>query len=396
MSTTLEQPRVNGTHASAPPPPPARPPRRPGDNGGYWAAFALLLGFLVPVLGGIAIWMGVSAHNAKNDAAKAAAAASVGGSMAGMDMSGGNDLSSFAGQGPANADALAKAHVPMNAMLPPAPAGPIARVHLELVDRTIQIAPGVKFGAWAFSGGAPAPFIHVRQGQKVELTLTNKGTIPHSVDFHAARIAPNVAFKDVDPGKSIHYTFTASDPGAFMFHCGTKPVLAHIANGMYGAIIVEPRMPLPRADRNYVLVGSEWYLDSPGFPKPAHLDMAKAQRQEPDWVTWNGYAGQYVTHPLTANPGETVRFWVVDAGPSFDVDFHVVGTLLDRAWVNADMTQFQRNIQTALVPAGGGGVFDVKIDQPGLYPFVSHSFAAVDLGQAGLLNVGGVQGTMSH
>jgi nitrite reductase (NO-forming) len=398
MSTTLEQPRLNGKHASTPPPT-ERPPQRPTSDGGYWAAFALLLGFLVPVLGGIAVWMGVSAHNARNDANKAAKAVATGGStagMAGMNMSGGNDLTSFAGQGPANAAALAKAHVPMNAELPPAPAGPVARVHLVLVDKTVEIAPGVKYSAWAFSGGAPAPFIHVRQGQKVELTLTNKGTIPHSVDFHAARIAPNVAFKDVQPGASIHYTFTANDPGAFMFHCGTKPVLAHIANGMYGAIIVEPRTPLPHADRNYVLVASEWYLDSPGFPKPAHLDMAKAQRQEPDWVTWNGYAGQYVSHPLTANPGETVRFWVVDAGPSFDVDFHIVGTLLNRAWVNADMTQFQRDIQTALVPAGGGGVFDVKIDQPGLYPFVSHSFAAVDLGQVGLLNVGGVKGTMSH
>jgi nitrite reductase (NO-forming) len=269
-------------------------------------------------------------------------------------------------------------------------------VHLTLVDKTIEIAPGVKYTAWAFGGGAPAPFIHVRQGQKVELTLTNKGVIPHSVDFHAARIAPNVAFKDVQPGASIHYTFVANDPGAFMFHCGTKPVLAHIANGMYGAIIVDPRTPLPHADKNYVLVASEWYLSSPGFPKPAALDMAKAQRQEPDWVSWNGYAGQYVTHPLTANPGETVRFWVVDAGPSFDVDFHIVGTLLNRAWVNADMTQYQRNVQTVLVPAGGGGVFDVKIDQPGLYPFVSHSFAAVDLGQVGLLNVGGVKGSMSH
>jgi nitrite reductase (NO-forming) len=311
-------------------------------------------------------------------------------------MSGGTDLASFAGQGPANAAALAKAHRPMDAALPPTPAGPVAHVNLQLVDKTIEVAPGVKYTAWAFSGGAPAPFIHVRQGQKVQITLTNNGAIPHSVDFHAARIAPNLAFKDVDPGESISYTFTAGDPGVFMFHCGTKPVLAHIANGMYGAIVVEPRTPLPHADRNYVLVASEWYLDSPGFPKPAHLDMAKAQRQEPDWVTWNGYAGQYATHPLTAKLGETVRFWVVAAGPSLDVDFHIVGTLLDRAWVNADMTQFQRNIQTALVPAGGGGVFDVKIDQPGLYPFVSHSFAAVDLGQVGVLNVGDVHGTMSH
>jgi nitrite reductase (NO-forming) len=400
MPTTVERTQTNGRPRSTlPPRPPRQAPR--SDNSGYWAAFALLLGMLVVVIGTVAIWMGFSAHDARKDARDAAAAAGAGTSMPGMDMPGSGapvatDLSSFAGEGPANAAALAERHAAMNATLPPAPAGPVAKVNLVLVDKTLEIAPGVKYRAWAFSGGAPAPFIHVRQGQKVELTLTNKGAIPHSVDFHAARIAPNVAFKDVQPGASIHYTFVANDPGAFMFHCGTKPVLAHIANGMYGAIIVEPRTPLPHADKNYVLVASEWYLNAPGFPQPAGLDMAKAQRQEPDWVAWNGYAGQYVTHPLTAQPGETVRFWVVDAGPSFDVDFHIVGTILNRAWINADMTQFQRNVQTALVPAGGGGVFDVKIDEPGLYPFVSHSFASVDLGQVGLLNVGDVKGTMSH
>ena len=400
MPATTERRQANGTRPTYTPPP--QPPRRSrsNDNSGYWAAFSLLLGILVVVIGTVAIWMGFSARDARNDAKKAASgAASVAGatSMPGMDMSGtGGDLTSYAGQTPANADALAKKHVAMSAALPPAPAGPVAQVRLVLVDKTLEIAPGVKYRAWAFSGGAPAPFIHVRQGQKVELTLTNNGAIPHSVDFHAARIAPNVAFKDVPPGGSVHYSFVATDPGAFMFHCGTKPVLAHIANGMYGAIIVEPRQPLPRADKNYVLVSSEWYLSSPGFPKPAGLDMPKAQRQEPDWVTWNGYGGQYVTHPLTAKPGQTVRFWVVDAGPSFDVDFHIVGTLLNRAWVNSDMTQYQRNVQTVLVPAGGGGVFDVKIDEPGLYPFVSHSFAAVDLGQVGLLKVGDVKGTMSH
>jgi nitrite reductase (NO-forming) len=401
MPQTSERTRgANGAQPYSPPPPPPRR-RRESDNSGYWAAFSLLLGMLVVVLGFVAVWMGFSAHDARKDANKAANAASSGvASMPGMDMSagptGGGELTSYAGQAPANADALAKQHVAMNATLPAVPAGPVAHVKLVLVDKTLQIAPGIKYRAWAFSGGAPAPFIHVRQGQRVDLTLTNKGVIPHSVDFHAARIAPNVAFKDVQPGGSIHYSFVAKDPGAFMFHCGTKPVLAHIANGMYGAIIVEPRTPLPPADKNYVLVASEWYLGSKGFPEPASLDMAKAQRQEPDWVTWNGYAGQYVTHPLAADPGQTVRFWVVDAGPSFDVDFHIVGTILNRAWVNGDMTHFQRNVQTVLVPAGGGGVFDVKIDQPGLYPFVSHSFAAVDLGQVGLLNVGNVKGTMSH
>jgi nitrite reductase (NO-forming) len=165
---------------------------------------------------------------------------------------------------------------------------------------------------------------------------------------------------------------------------------------MYGAIVVEPKN-MPAADKEYVLVSSEFYLDKPGDTGAASLDMTKALHMTPDWVTWNGYAGQYKTHPLTAEPGETVRFWVVDAGPSLNTEFHVVGTVLSRAWVNADLVDApQHDIQTAVVPAGGGGVFDVKIDQPGLYPFVSHSFASVQMGEVGLLNVGDVAGTMSH
>jgi nitrite reductase (NO-forming) len=181
-----------------------------------------------------------------------------------------------------------------------------------------------------------------------------------------------------------------------MVHRGTAPAFLHIANGMYFAVIVEPAN-LPHADVNYVLVASEWYLNKPGLNTPASLDTVKAENMTPDWVTWNGYAGQYKTHPLTAKPGQTVRFWVVDAGPSLNTEFHVVGTLLDRAWLNADLVDApQHDIQTAVVPAGGGGVFDVKIDQPGIYPFVSHSFASVMLGEVGLLKVGDVAGTMNH
>jgi nitrite reductase (NO-forming) len=184
-----------------------------------------------------------------------------------------------------------------------------------------------------------------------------------------------------------------------MYHCGTKPVLMHIANGMYGAIVVEPKPGvLPKADREFVLVASEWYLSSDGLKAPAQFDMAKAHARTPDWMTFNGYAGQYVKHPLTADPGELVRFWVVDAGPSIDTDFHIVGTVLDTAYPSGDMDPADalHDVQTVTVPAGGGGVFDVKIDTPGLYPFVSHAFAAVDQGQVGLLKVGDVEGTMSH
>jgi nitrite reductase (NO-forming) len=320
--------------------------------------------------------------------------------MPGMDMSAtsGAGLTSYAGAAPANADAIAAAHEAFPAALPPVAAGAVADVHLVLKDVTVQIAPGVQYAAWAWAGGAPGPVIHVRQGQMVRITLTNSGAIPHSVDFHAARVAPDKAFADVMPGKSVSYTFRANDPGVFMYHCGTKPVLMHIANGMYGAIVVEPPAgTLPKADKNYVLVASEWYLDSDGLKKPAQFNMDKARARQPDWMTFNGYSGQYVKHPLTAEPGQTVRFWVVDAGPSIDTDFHIVGTVLNRAWIDAGLTNKPlENVQTVAVPAGGGGVFDVKIDKPGLYPFVSHAFAAVDTGQVGLLNVGGVHGTMTH
>jgi nitrite reductase (NO-forming) len=306
-------------------------------------------------------------------------------------------IGSFAGQVPENADELAKSHKAYDAKLPPLQSGNVAKVEMTLKDIVVEIAPGVMYNTWAFDGhGAPGPIVHVREGQTVEMTLVNGGSIPHSIDFHAARIAPNVAFRDIDPGESFTFRFEANDPGVFMYHCGTKPVLAHIANGMYGAIVVSPAKPLPKVDHEYVLVASEWYLNSDGLDAPASLDMSKARGTAPDWTTFNGYANQYVTHPLTSNPGETVRFWVVAAGPTLDTNFHVVGTIFDRAWVNGDMSTFQRGVQTVAVPAGGGAVFDVKVDEPGLYPFVSHAFAHVDLGQVGLLKVGDVTGTMTH
>jgi nitrite reductase (NO-forming) len=360
---------------------------------------AVFLGIAVAVLAIVTVVLVHTADNARDEATAAAnSMSSMPGMSAGAQAGAASlPLESFAGVVPANAAALAAAHAARAATLPPVPAGALVKVHMTMKNMVIHVAPGVKYESWAFDGhGAPGPFIHVRQGQTVQMTLTNDGTIPHSIDFHAARIAPNVAFKDVAPGQSFTFRFTASDPGVFMYHCGTKPVLMHIANGMYGAIVVDPKTPLPHADRSYVLVASEWYMSNDGIAQPASFDMAKAHASMPDWMTFNGYANQYVTHPLTADPGDKVRFYVVDAGPTMNTNFHIVGTLLNRAWVNADMTRYQRDVQTAIVPAGGGGVFDVKIDQRGLYPFVSHAFAHVDLGQVGLLNVGDVQGTMSH
>ena len=377
-----------------------------GEAGLVVKLFALFAGVTIPAVMLIGLWLAISAFQARDSARQAAASAHHAttsmGSMPGMNMGATTSArastpsASFAGIAPANADELAMAHRAVPAELTSAPAGSIANVRLDITHRTVSIAPGIKYEAWTFGNTTPGPAIHVRVGQTVRVTLHNSSPMPHSVDFHAAEIAPNVAFSDVLPGKSKTFSFVANVPGVFMYHCGTAPAFMHIANGMYGAIVVEPAN-MPRADREYVLVSSEWYLDRPGLGTPASLDLTKAEQMTPDWVTWNGYAGQYKTHPLTASPGETVRFWVVDAGPSLNTEFHVVGTVLSRAWVNADLVDApQHDIQTAVVPAGGGGVFDVKIDKPGIYPFVSHSFASVQMGQVGLLNVGHVAGTMSH
>jgi nitrite reductase (NO-forming) len=373
-----------------------RPPRSP-ESGALVKVVAVFLGIAVGILAIAALLLWADARDARATEA-AAPASSPATSAAHADHNTALPIESFAGVVPDNAQELAEAHKATDATLPPVPAGDVVQVHMTLKDMAVEIAPGVRYNTWAFDGhGAPGPVVHVREGQTVEMTLTNGGSIPHSIDFHAARIAPNVAFRDAAPGESFTFRFKAGDPGVFMYHCGTKPVLAHIANGMYGAIIVEPKAGLPPVDNEYVLVGSEWYMNGDGIDEPASLDMTKARSRQADWVTFNGYANQYVTHPLTADPGDTTRFWVVAAGPTNNVNFHVVGTIFDRAWVNSDLkSPPQQGVQTVVVPAGGGAVFDVKVDDEGLYPFVSHAFADVDLGQVGLLQVGNPKGTMAH
>ena len=367
---------------------------RGSDSRVGYMILAVFLGIAVAVLAVVGVVLVKTADDARDEAAIAAGTTD---HSAHQDSNVSLPLQSFAGKTGENAEELAMAHQATSAVLPPLPAGDLVKVQMTLKDMVVEVAPGVKYNTWAFDGhGAPGPIVHVREGQLVEMTLTNGGAIPHSIDFHAARIAPDVAFKDVAPGESFTFRFRANDPGVYMYHCGTKPVLAHIANGMYGAIVVDPATPLPKADHEYVLVASEWYLSNDGVSEPASLDMNKARAMQPDWTTFNGYANQYVTHPLTSDPGDTVRFYVVAAGPTLDTNFHVVGTILDRAWVNGDMTQFQRGVQTVGVPAGGGAVFDVKIDEEGTYPFVSHAFAHVDLGQVGILKVGNPKGTHTH
>lgn len=284
----------------------------------------------------------------------------------------------------ASPDKLTEVHDPK---LPPIPSGDRVEVHIDASDGAVTIASGVQYKAWPFGGTVPGPAIHVRQGQMVHVTLTNSSTMHHSIDFHAAFTPPNMSFADIMPGEKIEFEFEARVPGAFVYHCGTDPVLLHMGNGMYGAIIVDPADdPRPPADNEYVIVQSEWYTQRLS-DKLMGPDFKKMQRIQPDLVVFNGTAFQYMDQPLTAKPGERTRIHMVNAGPSVWSAFHMIGSIFDRVYVDGDPEHYLSGIQTYTVAPGGGATFDLVIPDPGQYVFVDHSFAHLDMGAAGILDV---------
>jgi nitrite reductase (NO-forming) len=273
---------------------------------------------------------------------------------------------------------------PVSARLPPAERSRVHRLRMEISHTPVVIAPGVRYTAWTFGGQVPGPTVHIRQGDTVDFTLVNRTNIPHSLDFHAAEIAPSKYYVNVMPGDSLHYRFVARVAGAFMYHCGTAPVAMHIANGMYGAIIVDPAQPRPKA-REFVFVQSEFYLT----PKPASdgvhgLEWERLLSLAPDHVVFNGRANQYATHPIDVHPNELLRLYVVNAGPNRISSFHVVGGIFERVFQDGSLTSPLAGVQTVNVPVGGGSIFELRLRQPGDYPFVTHAFADATKGAVGV------------
>ena len=277
------------------------------------------------------------------------------------------------------------APAPILARLAPREPVRLHRIRLEMTHTTVQIAPGVNYAAWTFDGRVPGPALRVRQGDTVDFTLVNKADIPHSMDFHAAEIAPDKYYRNLMPGDSLQYRFVARVPGAFLYHCGTAPVAMHIANGMYGALIVDPRTPLPVAEE-LVLVQSEFYLTNNRNSAGAYmLDWFKMLGLSPDHVVFNGNAAQYSTHPIDVEPHQLLRLYVVNAGPNRTSAFHVVGGIFERVFLDGSMANPLRGVQTVDVPVGGGSIFEIRLREPGEYPFVSHAFADATKGAVGVL-----------
>jgi nitrite reductase (NO-forming) len=269
--------------------------------------------------------------------------------------------------------------------LPPANTTGRLQLSWHAREAPIRITDDTVVSAWTFEGDIPGPIVHCRVGDTVEFTLTNDVDVPHSMDMHAAQIDPKQAFRSVGKGQSVTYTFKPKYAGAFMYHCGTAPVLMHIGSGMHGAIIVSPREGLAPA-KEFVLVESEFYLgEAANGVRP--FDYNKMLSTLPDYVAFNGRPSQYVKEPIRVKVGDRVRFWIVDVGPTHPCAFHVVGDQFDTVYLGAPPGTPLHGVQTFSVPAGGGMVFELMCDIPGEFPFVNHAFGHGQKGSIGILVV---------
>jgi nitrite reductase (NO-forming) len=269
-------------------------------------------------------------------------------------------------------------------------------VNVEMTSQItdIEITKGEMYKAWTFNGEAPGPIIVVNQGDKINFTLTNMDpAIPHSMDFHAVHAAPSKDFANVMPEEAGTFSYPANNPGVFMYHCGTKPVLAHITNGMHGIIIVKPTEGYPtdsKVNREFVIVQNEWYKynDMNDFTngKPKYVVFSAKALKEGD-INTNGTVGALVDKPLLAKVGDKVRFYVNNVGPNEVSSFHVVGTMFDDVYVDGNPFNHMKGMQTVLLPASGGAVVEFTVTEEGSYPFVTHQFNHATKGAVGVLKV---------
>ena len=276
-------------------------------------------------------------------------------------------------------------HQTYDAQPPAAPQGDTVNINLVAKEALISIAPGVAYHAWTFNGSVPGPILRVRVGQTVHFTLTNDSSMPRSIDFHAAQTPWDKNYQPVAPGQTFSFDWKPAYPGVFMYHCGTPPVMTHMANGMYGAIIVDPAEGWAPA-QEYVLVQSEFYTAK--APDGSYnSDMNKMMMNAPDYVVFNGYANQYKDAPLQAKAGERIRLFLMNAGPSLFSAFHVIGAIFSDTYMDGNPANHMYGNQTVVVAPGGGYVVELTIPDPGKYPFVTHSFSAAMIGALGVLQV---------
>ena len=267
-------------------------------------------------------------------------------------------------------------------------------VQLETIEKTMRLADGVDYTFWTFGGTVPGNFIRVREGDEVELHLKNHphNSVPHNIDLHAVTGPGGGAAATLTlPGGESVLSFRALNPGLYIYHCAVSPVPMHISNGMYGLILVEPKEGLPKVDREFYVLQSEFYA-KPGAPgQPYTLDMDKGAAEQPSYVVFNGSVGAIAgDNALKAKVGESIRIFVGNAGPNLISSFHVIGEVFDNVYGEGGSTITQKNVQTTLVPSGGAAIVEFRAEKPGTLVIVDHSiFRAFNKGALGMINVTG-------
>lgn len=290
-----------------------------------------------------------------------------------------------------------------NAVLtsPPEVPPPITRSHntkmivkLDVIEKKMKIADGVDYTFWTFGGTVPGSFIRVKEGDMVEFHLRNHPTskMPHNIDLHAVTgQGGGAAASFTSPGHESVFSFKALNKGLYVYHCATAPVGMHIANGMYGLILVEPKEGLPKVDREFYVMQGDFYTKGK-YGKQGYqpFDMEKAIDEKPTYVVFNGSVGSMTGEKaLKAKVGETVRLFVGNGGPNLVSSFHVIGEIFDKVYTEGG-DKFQTNVQTTLVPAGGSVIVEYKVDVPGNYILVDHSiFRTFNKGSLGIMKAEG-------
>jgi nitrite reductase (NO-forming) len=268
-------------------------------------------------------------------------------------------------------------------------------VHMFTKEEIGRLADGVQYTFWTFNGTVPGPMIRVRAGDLVEIHLSNDPSdmMSHNIDLHAVTGPGGGAASSVTlPGHTSVFSFRALHPGLFIYHCATPPVPMHIANGMYGMILVQPKEGFPHADKEFYIMQSEFYTSGNyGDPGLQVFDLQKALAENPTYVVFNGSVGALTgSNALTADEGQNVRLYVGNIGPNLVSSFHVIGQVFNNIYGEGGSTVTAHDIQTTLIPAGGAAIVEFKAEVPGTYTIVDHSiFRAFNKGAIGQLIVNG-------
>ena len=297
------------------------------------------------------------------------------------------------------AQVLVEADISQKATEVPAPIGnrgpQTVRVDLNAVELEGRLAEGTTFGYWTFNGRVPGPMLRVRVGDTVDVRVKNSAdsTMIHSVDFHAATgPGGGAASTQVDPGAEKSFKFKALIPGLYVYHCATPMVAHHIANGMYGMILVEPEGGLPPVDREFYVMQGEIYTEAAfGHHGSQEFSVEKLLNERPEYFVFNGSVGALSKlHPLEAKVGETIRIFFGVGGPNYTSSFHLIGEIFDRVYnLGGVLSEPLRGVQTVTVPAGGAVITEVKLDVPGNYILVDHALSRMERGLVGILHVEG-------